>query len=375
MSGIIHDGNIPTTVDEKHPIVGVIKKLDTFKREDYIKDTTLIGADPLRPDYPLVHKDWTTGETHGRQFCLQFQDEGHISKRLTEYAKDSELCVWISETLPEYFDLPVTTKPPKDVVQAFLAGVNLPIILLTVCQDVEKAREYANETASALKWRVLDFCHLDFLLLPCVVPNNFDLNDLEDEIKKQQQKLSWCHGGPTRLDENTFPTMKAATNALAGSTSVPCLLDDNGPEEMETLVMEEEWRDLMLRRIDELNPPGGHGHTLRVNLDPVVPFKEKVAEIEAMKRMSVRNLVTVVIPTPDSKLDACIRRLKQEVFDRYGVNLQIKVTTEVQEGSLQETTRAGDQTSDEVASDQTPIPSVPMSLIQGTKSLMLTNRG
>ncbi|XP_070203448.1 uncharacterized protein [Littorina saxatilis] len=312
----------------------LLEKITTYRREDYVKNERLVGAHPLFLDATYTPSFEDKSQNQHRQLeKLDVPGYDRIVGILSEYAEESpEWCEWTSETLQEDLSLPITSPPPCRLVQVFMIGVHLSPFVLTCYDDTskeEEVRQYANQTASALKWRLLEFCHLDFLLLPCIATKNFDLAALKEEIMNMLEDLSECFGGATHLDDDMFHTMKEATTALAGLTSLPCLLDADETAEMRQEVMEREWRGLLSLLIEKLSKQQQQIKdrvsikTLSLRPSKDGEFKASLAVIEAVKRLSLRNTFSLKSSVFNKKLPRCLHLLNTEMNKRYDVCLHL----------------------------------------------------
>lgn len=144
------------------------------------------------------------------------------------------VCVWMSDTLTWDLNLPVTTPLPflPGFLQAFVICVGRPPFLVSLYSkgdDSAKVETYGRDMARILHWSLLDFCHLDFAVLP--VHTTLDAFrrgtvELEEDIKAKITVVNKYFKSPLNLNDDTFAGLRAATTALVGATFVPCLLKD-----------------------------------------------------------------------------------------------------------------------------------------------------
>ena len=160
--------------------------------------------------------------------------ERELLKKIEHFAGRKPVCVWMSETLAWDLNLPMTTGPPfpSGLLQAFVICVGRPPLLLTLCDKGDHSAEvetYCSDTAQVLHWRLLDFCHLDFTVLPVSATRQDFLRvtvSLEEEVKAKAAEARRYFKSPRNLTEDTFTVLRDATTALVGATFVPCLLED-----------------------------------------------------------------------------------------------------------------------------------------------------
>ena len=150
-----------------------------------------------------------------------------------QFADHKPVCVWMSETLAWDLNLPMTTGPPflPGLLQAFVICVGRPPLLLTLCDKGDHSAEaetYCSDTARVLHWSLLDFCHLDFTVVPVSATQDFlpETVSLEEEVKAKVTQARRYFKSPRNLTEDTFTVLRDATTALVGATFVPCLLKD-----------------------------------------------------------------------------------------------------------------------------------------------------
>ena len=156
---------------------------------------------------------------------------------LDQWAKGKVRKVWMSESLPQHFNLPVMTSPPDCwLFQALCLGQDLEFVLLTLYSGTSVAREpdtaqirnFSMKCARMLTSSLLNVYHRDFILLPCTVhyKNSFDAETLQKEVEEQLDYAADFYGGPEKLRGIAFDEMVRAMSMVASSTSVPSLLFD-----------------------------------------------------------------------------------------------------------------------------------------------------
>ena len=166
------------------------------------------------------------------QKSIRFEREllqifGHI-------ADHKPVCVWMSDTLNWDLNLPVTTPLPflPGFLQAFVICVGRPPFLVSLYSkgdDSDAVEAYGSDTARLLHWSLLDFCHLNFSVLPVNAELDAFLSgtvDLGKEVDAKVQVVKRYIKRPLKLNDDTFAGLRAATTALVGATFVPCLLKD-----------------------------------------------------------------------------------------------------------------------------------------------------
>ena len=127
--------------------------------------------------------------------------------------------------------------PPCPLIQIFFIGVDKPLFVLTLHErdeDAPKIKRYAVETVRLLSWCLLDFCRLDFIVLPCTLTHDKfqSVSCLKEETEAEMAETELYYRGPDVLDADSFENMKAAATALAGTSIVPCLLENPKAEKV-----------------------------------------------------------------------------------------------------------------------------------------------
>ena len=174
------------------------------------------------------------------QLPKRIQCAGKLLDIFEQFADHKPVCVWMSKTLAWDLNLPMTTGPPflPGLLQAFVICVGRPPLLLTLCDKGDHWTEvetYCSDTARVLHWSLLDFCHLDFTVLPVSATRQDFIREtvsLEEEVKAKVAKARRYFKSPRNLTEDTFTVLRDATTALVGATFVPCLLKDTPRDEV-----------------------------------------------------------------------------------------------------------------------------------------------
>lgn len=163
------------------------------------------------------------------QLCKShLREEDAILRILAEYADKKPWHCWISVTFPADLNLPLRNTLACRIVQVFFVGVGRPVFVLSLHgseEDASQIERYTVETVRQLSWRLLDFCRVDFIVLPCTLTNaKFSLDNLKKEVCTQQAFAEEYFRGPMVLTSDPFLKIKAAATAQAGASVVPCLL-------------------------------------------------------------------------------------------------------------------------------------------------------
>ncbi|KAK7441512.1 hypothetical protein BaRGS_00040572, partial [Batillaria attramentaria] len=324
-------------ISKQHGSTSGATPKDIVVYEEYSEEADFVGASPFfnTPVFKLhpSKESQTIKEEHLLVNQLQkstdysyFWDPGsemNLVKILQDYVGDiNPAYVWISDSLPVDLNLPMTSHPPRSSVQVFLIAQDLPPIVLTVYdhentvpKDVEL---FTVEMARLLTWRLLDFCHDDFLLLACTLTwKNCTTEALHGEVTKQMDYSCRYFGGIKELDDHTLDTLKNATHAVANASYVPALYIEND-EELWLLLLETEWRDV-LSGILEMLLRGDTDSFLTYTAE--TEFKVKVAVMEAARRLSFRD--EVVICTPEKKIHECVENMKWQADEEFKVQLKL----------------------------------------------------
>lgn len=155
------------------------------------------------------------------------------------FAEESPWCVWISDSLAHDLNVPVTCPSHfQDFRQIFFIGKNFTPFVLSLFghdDDRTKVETYTKDFARLLIWSLLDFCHLDFTVLPCCLKRTDFSHELLTKIVTDQKRvIKRYFKSRTSLSGKTFLQLKSATTALVGATFIPCLLQNPDVEQVST---------------------------------------------------------------------------------------------------------------------------------------------
>ena len=172
---------------------------------------------------------WYVSATEDRLSITNQLRKTHIDKEsmilavIGEFSSHKPTHVWLSYTLPQDLNLPMTTPVPsmEKVLQAFVLCVDYPpfVLILRSKRDVLQTLDtYNRDTARWLLWSLLDFCHIDFAVLACSLEVSsegmFTKEALLDEVKTQRREMKKYFKSPLNLNEETVGQLKRATTAL-----------------------------------------------------------------------------------------------------------------------------------------------------------------
>jgi hypothetical protein len=145
--------------------------------------------------------------------------------------------IWASHNLAWDLGLPITSSfPSLRLLQAFVLCVGHPPFLVTIFKegtDPIKFEEYSRNTTRILHWCLLDYCHLNFVLLPiCVPADQFNKEVLEQRLRENSMLVGRFFRKPMNLNEKMCKELTAVTEAMMGATFVPSLLETPEPEDV-----------------------------------------------------------------------------------------------------------------------------------------------
>ena len=154
------------------------------------------------------------------------------AKKIEDVMKDLFATVrysmWMSCMLPTDMNLPVVSHPPLQTLQTFVIGDGFPPLLLTVYTGKkipDGLESYVRETARMLHWSLLNFCCIDFVVVPCTLPTHkVTVQSLREEIDRQTRETTRVFHSPVCLEDDTFLKLQKATIALVRSTFVHSLV-------------------------------------------------------------------------------------------------------------------------------------------------------
>ncbi|XP_070185016.1 uncharacterized protein [Littorina saxatilis] len=175
------------------------------------------------------------------EIVFHLEPSSEVHEVLKKWANGKPFFAWISERLPLHLNLPVRTYPEDCyILQALVLGEGLPPALLTLYAkdsgDENPAktkeeltlemREFCMRCARMLTLSLLNFCHREFLLLPCTVrlDEGFTAETLQQEIDGQLGDARVYYGGPEELGKVTCDELVRAVTIAATTTNVPCFL-------------------------------------------------------------------------------------------------------------------------------------------------------
>ena len=160
----------------------------------------------------------------------------HVDSGLKKWAGKKELTVWKSDALTLHLNIPIRNFPIgcKWIYQVLCLGQDLIPFVLTLydgaSKDERKARIVSRKTANMLTSLLMNFCHTEFLLLPCVLPyrgtfdKDFFASELRTELMAQLHHSRDVYGGPDKLTGNALQSLTKAVTDVIRSSSVPCFL-------------------------------------------------------------------------------------------------------------------------------------------------------
>ncbi|KAK7490622.1 hypothetical protein BaRGS_00018039, partial [Batillaria attramentaria] len=325
----------------------LVDDLPTYQRENYRRTLTLIGARTVFTTE--VYHLSTIGEQdfESNASCQlkkkNIQSFGLIEE-LDKWAANRNRCMWVSDTLSVDLNLPLTTKtalPECQTVQILFLGENRHFFVLTVCdagQTVgeeetihffqEKLREHSLEMAQLLTSALYNFCHCDFVILPCALAlsGRFSIEALQKELSEQMKNVRYFYGGPEIVTTDTYQQLKAAVSAVAGVTYFPCFLGQPPGTKAWLLLLDPKWRDLLSLIIEAVVHKEAEPC---VTFSPDTEFKVKVAVLEAAARLGFKDRVSII--TTDDKIPLSIQRLMEEADeeDLQKPNLTVASPTDI----------------------------------------------
>ena len=163
------------------------------------------------------------------------RNEDEILPAISTFAKGKPVHVWLSNTLAQDLNLPMSTPLPQrhEVLQAFVLCVDHPPFVLMLHnkrKNPEDMDRYNRDTARLLHWSLLNFCHVDFTVLPCglyISPETtFTPEDLKQKLETRKSLVRRYFKSRLDLNDARASQLKAATTALVGATFVPSFLRD-----------------------------------------------------------------------------------------------------------------------------------------------------
>ncbi|KAK7473762.1 hypothetical protein BaRGS_00034985, partial [Batillaria attramentaria] len=251
--------------------------------------------------------------------------------------------VWISNTLSSDLGLPVESPPPDSAAAEILClGEDLPPFVLTLLDNNKKrndsssnseglfgdARDFTVDMARKLLWSLHGYCHCDFVVLPCTLnleEDRIHVAALTNEVNEQLRRSRLYYHGPKRLTAHTLSQIMKATEALAAMSYVPCFLKDLSNSEDWILLLDTDWRNvvsLIIEAIGDKRKTNSESEqTARVTFTADSMFKVKVAMLEAARRLSFTQRVTIVTAALDVK--RCIEKLQSQSSTDYKMDLQL----------------------------------------------------
>lgn len=242
---------------------------------------------------------------------------------LKNYVGDNKASVWISDTFPVDMNLPLTTINPYRIVQAYVLAENCPTFLLSLYgknTTAADAEAFTVEVASLLTWRLLDHCHVDFLILACTLPwEEFSLASLQKKVLEEKDRSRHFYDGPIQVTGKTFDRLREAAIAVSQTTDNISLYPK--PEDKETTLlylMDKDWFGIVSMMIEDIV----HGdYSCQWNYTPETEFKAKSALLEAVRRLGYTRDVLVI--AGDEQIQARIEHLKKQSETEFSVKLRI----------------------------------------------------
>ncbi|KAK7471856.1 hypothetical protein BaRGS_00035515, partial [Batillaria attramentaria] len=323
-----------------------IYSLSTHPFPDFYNERAeLRGAKPLFRPILYQRRDTSVTTSDESELSHQLKKDHHVEENVCRIVNDLQTwsdnnpgSLWVSDTLPVDFGLPIERYPPDSIdSQVLFLAPDLPPFVLTIYDperilqheditderdarkliDEEKAdvEDFTLQTSKLLTTALFNYCHCDFLLLPVALEYKELCPDaLEKEIRKQQDSTRRYYDGPRRLNSRTYAELKAAAIAVNGVSHVPSLLRMR-PEEMgaaqrpgqpqefvdqEVLyILDPDWRGTVSLLIERVI----HNHSCHVTYPESGRDKLVVAVMEAAKRISF--VEEVIILSTDRALQEC----------------------------------------------------------------------
>jgi hypothetical protein len=147
---------------------------------------------------------------------------------LPDFAKGKPFFAWWSSTLSKDLNFPSRTQPPRNIVQVFFLGQDCsPFVLSLYSEEENKSdvKRYTTQTVRSLKQSLLNFCHLDIIILNCVLPwESLSVASLEQVVQQRLDATRGLDSAHTSLSFEALQTLKSATDSLSGSTPIPFYL-------------------------------------------------------------------------------------------------------------------------------------------------------
>ncbi|XP_070184672.1 uncharacterized protein [Littorina saxatilis] len=310
---------------------------------ELLKNEALVGVDPSFQygKYYYRGEDQGPHTTVSNTENLHIVTENQLHKNFIPFKKNiltvfdhfaggKPACVWLSETLPWDIGLPMTTRPPTDppILQAFILCEGRPPVLLSLCgqgKDVDSVKDYTKETARLTHWSLLDYCHLNFSVLPC----SMKLDDFEHEqslentgeilqrnVQDVKAAVEFNMERSLALDGEMLCQLRAATRALTGATFLRSYLMQSKGKSV--FLMGKKQRDAVSLAIEEFHETGQYQATYPS--DKAVS-DEAIVALEVAKRISFTERVHVACPT--EQVNSCLQHIKQHTEDQVDIPLQL----------------------------------------------------
>lgn len=380
-----HEGRKGARLDETEPLQDAIDKLSQYERKDFSERMVLVGASPFCK-VPIFQRKPSTADTKGEQIVnrlkkqeLTEKEEKTVFPVLKQWCQKQPLSVWMSRSLPVDMNLPVTSRCslPR-TLQALVLCVGRPAIMLSLYTPLDTNSEY--ETASTSKMRrfeitkeldpdkfsvqdteaissrsasslpktrtpalefeelrmftfdtsrrltahLLDFCHCDFVLLPCVLEyESFTVEKLQAAVDRQSSASRVWFGAPMELTASDYDSMTMAAEAIVSVSYVPCLLEE-APKDHKVkdypwlLRLDNPWRDLLTLLIERVG-----GCDLQLTFAEATEFKVKVSLLEAARRLSFRERVVLI--TMDKRIISCEEALKTYTGKEHSPQMKLRI--------------------------------------------------
>ncbi|XP_070177182.1 uncharacterized protein [Littorina saxatilis] len=303
-------------------------------KKEEVKKEHLVSASPFFR-YPLYsykedHEDSadTCVREQRRENQLLKNDacfEDEIIEAINKFAGGKKVCFWISKTLPCDLNLPINAKMPAFVkcTQAFVICEGRPPFLMSVSENADNMATvtlFTKKVSSSLHGCLLNFCHLDFTILTCILTCDqlTDGSYLEREVLKQETIVKGYFKKPS-MDINKCQQLEEAATALAGATFAPCLLEKTEKDKMWVLLLSRTWMDTLSDYIQVLQKK-----KLKVKLsaeNALQHIQHIIAALETTKRMSFVRPIKVT--SLHEEVHLCLQQMKQHVQTSMGVDLRL----------------------------------------------------
>ena len=158
-----------------------------------------------------------------------------VLEGLEAWANKPDVHMWSSDILPLHLNIPISDYPSdvQGFLQVLLVGAGLPTFVLTMYEGTagdahEALDQFCQKTVRMLMPLLMNYCHEDFILLPCTLAydnSGFSREAFEEQLTMQQRLARDYYGGPSRLSEDSFHALTRAVQCVMGATTVPYCLN------------------------------------------------------------------------------------------------------------------------------------------------------